>query len=116
MDDLEVLSHWRVGRVESTTVPESGTMNRIVIARTSRGRFVLRESRDTDLERLERTHNLIAFVRGCPRVDGVDEIVLPGDPERRTLEKKLAEGIAFDEKNWGELVKLAAKLGVEVPE
>jgi len=60
--------------------------------------------------------DLIAFVRGCPRVDGVDEIILPGDPERRTLSKKLAEGITFDEKNWGELVKVAAKLGVEVPE
>jgi uncharacterized oxidoreductase len=58
---------------------------------------------------------LIAFVRGCPRVEGVDEIVLPGDPERRTLRNKEAEGITFDEKNWAELVKLAERLGVEAP-
>ncbi|MFH1924613.1 MAG: Ldh family oxidoreductase [Planctomycetota bacterium] len=59
--------------------------------------------------------SLVAFIRGCPRVDGVDEIILPGDPERRALNQKLAEGITFDPKNWAELVKLAAKLGVDVP-
>ena len=64
----------------------------------------------------EETSNLVAFVRGCPRVEGVDEIVLPGDPERRILEKKLAAGITFDDGNWNELVKLAAGWGVDVPE
>ena len=63
----------------------------------------------------EEVSNLIAFVRGCPRVEGVDEIVLPGDPERRTLERKLAEGITLDEGNWRQLVKLAQKLGVDLP-
>ncbi|OHB80514.1 MAG: dehydrogenase [Planctomycetes bacterium RBG_16_64_12] len=59
--------------------------------------------------------SLVAYIRGCPRVDGVDEILLPGDPERRTLKRRLAEGIALDEKNWEQLVNLAAKLGVDVP-
>jgi uncharacterized oxidoreductase len=59
--------------------------------------------------------DLIGFIRGCPRVEGVDDITLPGDPERRALQRKLAEGITFDEKNWGELVKLAGKLGVPAP-
>jgi uncharacterized oxidoreductase len=59
--------------------------------------------------------NLIAFVRGCPRVEGVEEITLPGDPERRTLARKLAEGIVFDGRNWDQLVKLADELGVDVP-
>lgn len=59
--------------------------------------------------------SLMAFVRGCPRVEGVDEIVLPGDPERRILERKLAEGITLDEGNWEQLAKLARQLGVDVP-
>ncbi|MCH8040847.1 MAG: hypothetical protein IH977_10970, partial [Nitrospinae bacterium] len=29
------------------------------------------------------TSDMIDFVRGCPRIEGVDEITLPGDPERR---------------------------------
>ncbi len=60
--------------------------------------------------------SLMAFVRACPRVEGVDEITLPGDPERRILRQKLAEGITFDEGNWSQLVKLAHELGVDVPE
>ena len=59
--------------------------------------------------------SLIGFVRGCPRIEGVDEILLPGDPERRTLARTTAEGIAFDEGNWAQLTKLAGELGVEVP-
>lgn len=59
--------------------------------------------------------SLLGFVRGCPRVDGCDEITLPGDPERQTLAKKTAEGIAFDDGNWAKLTELAEKLGVEAP-
>ena len=60
--------------------------------------------------------SLIAFVRGCPRVEGVEAITLPGDPERRTLRQKSVEGISFDQGNWSQLVKLAHELGVNVPE
>jgi uncharacterized oxidoreductase len=58
--------------------------------------------------------NLVDFVRGCPRIDGVSEILLPGDPERRALAAR-SSGIPLDEGNWGELVKLAARLNVEAP-
>lgn len=63
----------------------------------------------------EEVSGLLGFVRGCPRAEGVDEIVLPGDPERRTLKEKLAQGIRLDDGNWEQLVKLADKWGVEVP-
>ncbi len=59
---------------------------------------------------------LVDWVRSCPRVDGVDEVIMPGEPERRTLARKRAEGIALDEGNWSQLVKLAEELGVDVPE
>ncbi|MEX2185965.1 MAG: Ldh family oxidoreductase [Pirellulales bacterium] len=55
---------------------------------------------------------LDAFVRGCPRIDGCDEILLPGDPERRVLAERTANGIPVDDGNWNELVKEAARLGV----
>ena len=55
---------------------------------------------------------LCAFVRGCPRVEGVDEIQLPGDPERRLLAERQANGIPLDEGNWAQLTSLAEKLGV----
>lgn len=58
---------------------------------------------------------LVAFMRSCPRIDGVDEIQLPGDPERRTLSQRSKEGVPLEERNWDQLVKLAQKLGVAVP-
>jgi uncharacterized oxidoreductase len=56
--------------------------------------------------------NLCEFVRGCPRIESCEEILLPGDPERRMLQKRLRDGIPLDD---GELVKLAQRLNVPVP-
>jgi hydroxycarboxylate dehydrogenase B len=54
------------------------------------------------------------YVRGVPRIDGVEEIILPGDPERRTLADRQANGIPVDDGNWEALTTLATKLGVAV--
>src|SRR5262249_29085078 len=43
---------------------------------------------------LKQTTDLAAYVRTCPTVPGAT-ITLPGDPERLTKEKRLAEGIAI---------------------
>jgi uncharacterized oxidoreductase len=58
---------------------------------------------------------LADFVRGCPRIDGVKEILLPGDPERRTLQQRTAGGIPLDDGNWRALVDLAGTLSVAAP-
>ncbi len=56
------------------------------------------------------------FVRSCPTIEGVEEILLPGDPERRCLATRTAEGIPLDDGNWQALVKLSQELGVEPPQ
>lgn len=58
---------------------------------------------------------LAAFVRECPRIDGVEEILLPGDPERRTLAARQTGGIPLDDGNWRQLTALADRLGVVPP-
>jgi hydroxycarboxylate dehydrogenase B len=58
---------------------------------------------------------LTAYVRDCPRIEGVKEIQLPGDPERRALAERLAHGIPLDDGNWSQLTALAERLGVPVP-
>lgn len=63
----------------------------------------------------EEVAGLVEFVKACPRIDGVDEILLPGDPERRTLRERQARGIPLDDGNWRALVELATKLGVALP-
>lgn len=59
---------------------------------------------------------LVSYVRSCPRVEGVEEILLPGDPERRLARQRQREGIPLDAENWRALVRLAGELGVPVPE
>lgn len=58
---------------------------------------------------------LLEFVRGCPRIEGVEEILLPGDPERKILARRSAGGIPLDAGNWNKLLELAKKLGVTAP-
>lgn len=58
---------------------------------------------------------LATFVRECPRTEGCQEILLPGDPERRIMARNSAEGITLDAENWNALVKVGEKLGVTAP-
>lgn len=64
---------------------------------------------------LQQVTGLAHNIRECPRAEGVDEILLPGDPERRSKEKRLREGITLDDGTWSQLADLAEKLGVAVP-
>lgn len=63
----------------------------------------------------EEVDQLTDFVKQCPRVDGCEEILLPGDPERRTLARNSEEGITLDAENWNALVRAGEKLGVAAP-
>jgi len=58
---------------------------------------------------------LEAYVRDVPLIDGVNDVTLPGDPERRTLKDRQTNGIPMDEGNWKALVDLAQQLNVPVP-
>ncbi len=58
---------------------------------------------------------LETYVRDVPRIDGVSEVTLPGDPERRTLLERGKSGIPLDAGNWKALTDLAATLNVPVP-
>lgn len=55
---------------------------------------------------------LAEYIKSCPRVGECEEILLPGDPERRLFAKRSTEGIPLDNENWNALVKLGEKLGV----
>ena len=59
---------------------------------------------------------LSRYVRATPKAEGVAAILLPGDPERMTLEFRSVEGIPIEPGHWAKLVELAAALGVNVPD
>jgi uncharacterized oxidoreductase len=64
---------------------------------------------------LREVTGLTGNIRNCPRAEGVNEILLPGDPERRTKAARLKSGITIDDGTWGQLTTLAQKLQVQVP-
>ena len=87
----------------------------------ARGNNVLFLALDPDrfagLDTLVReSSQLSEYVRGCPRAQGVEAILLPGDPERMTMRKREAGGIPLEGAHWARLVDLAEQLGVEAPE
>jgi LDH2 family malate/lactate/ureidoglycolate dehydrogenase len=58
---------------------------------------------------------LAEYVKSCPRIPGCEEIILPGDPERRLDAQRRREGIFLDDENWNALVKLAGQHCVAPP-
>ena len=55
---------------------------------------------------------LVEHVKRTPRQPGVEEMLIPGEPEFRTREKRQAEGIPLDETTWQQLQQLAQDLEV----
>lgn len=55
---------------------------------------------------------LAAQVADTPALPGVERVLMPGEPERMTRARRLAEGVPLAEQTWAELVALANELGV----
>lgn len=53
-----------------------------------------------------------AHIRSSGVAPGFDEILLPGDPERRSAARRTALGIEVDATTWGEIRAAAATLGI----
>ena len=58
---------------------------------------------------------LADLIKGLPRLDGIDEILLPGERSKRTVSKQRATGIPIGAKTWKQLGMLAQSLGVALP-
>jgi hydroxycarboxylate dehydrogenase B len=53
-------------------------------------------------------------VRATPPADGYEEVLLPGDPERRSAAKRTLEGLEIADSTWQSITSAAAELGVSV--
>ena len=71
----------------------------------------------TDLETYKQDVDaLIAQIKDLPRAEGVEEILVPGEPERRTYERRQREGIPLPDGTVHNLIAAAEQLDLEVPE
>lgn len=62
-----------------------------------------------------RIDSMIEQIRALPPISGVDEVLLPGDPESREMQKRLRSGIPIEEKTWERIVRVARRYDIEVP-
>ncbi len=58
---------------------------------------------------------LTDYMKSCPLAPGFDEVLIPGEPERRTRRVREKEGIPVDEGTWTEVVGTANKYKVPLP-
>ena len=56
--------------------------------------------------------DFVAYIKSSRKLPGVDEILIPGEPEYRTMEKRLREGIFVEEETWRQIRELAEKVGL----
>jgi uncharacterized oxidoreductase len=56
---------------------------------------------------------LLGKVKALPAVAG-ERVMVPGEPEKESKERRLKEGIPVPEATWGEIKALCGRLGVEV--
>jgi uncharacterized oxidoreductase len=65
---------------------------------------------------LEEIAALIGYVKSARPRAGFDEVLVPGEPERRRRAERLECGIEVDERTWTEIVGAARMLGVPDPQ
>jgi uncharacterized oxidoreductase len=60
--------------------------------------------------------SLYQQVKAVPPVSGVEEVLIPGEPERRMAARRRVEGIPLAEHTWSQLLQAAAEWSVIAPE
>jgi len=58
---------------------------------------------------------LVDWVKRPPYQEGVDEILVPGEPERRSMAEREANGIPLDDATWEQLTEAGSSVGVATP-
>ncbi len=61
-----------------------------------------------------RVREYVMQIKSSKRAPGVTEIMVPGEPEQKTREKRIREGIPIADEVWKELEQLAKEIGVDL--
>jgi len=78
--------------------------------------MVINVAKMTDITQFKRrVDDLLRSVRESPKAPGYDEIMIPGEPERRMRRKLLSEGIFVEDETWKKIAEICGELKVELP-
>ena len=58
---------------------------------------------------------IVAKIKAVPPARGFDEVLVPGEPELRSAERRRREGIPIPDDTWTVIVATARSFGVAVP-
>ena len=61
-----------------------------------------------------RVKDYVAEIKASKKAPGVQEIMVPGEPEQKAREKRLREGIPIADEVWAELEQVAKELKVDI--
>lgn len=56
----------------------------------------------------------IDYIKSSPTAPGVDEILIPGEPEYRTFSKRLKAGLFVEDETWNQIIECANQLDVDL--
>jgi uncharacterized oxidoreductase len=56
---------------------------------------------------------MLDYIRSTAPAEGVDQVLLPGDPERASMARRLAEGIPLDANSWRQIREAGLSVGLE---
>ena len=56
---------------------------------------------------------LVNDIKLSPTMPGFEEVLLPGEREYKSMEKRDEEGIPIDDISWQEILKTCAELGID---
>lgn len=65
---------------------------------------------------LQESAGLVKRVKDCPTMQGIEEILIPGEPEERALQERTERGIPIEEATWERLKAVARDRQVSVPQ
>jgi L-2-hydroxycarboxylate dehydrogenase (NAD+) len=97
------------GDVVGTLEPVEGfsTKGDFMIAIDPRAFVTMREFR-------AHAKNFVNQIKSSKKAPGVEEIMIPGEPERKIREKRLRDGIPISDEVWRELEQISKELGVNL--
>jgi uncharacterized oxidoreductase len=89
--------------------PEHARMGGLLIQAIDVNAFQPREQYEA------RVRQFLDGIKAAPRAPGVDEILVPGEPEWRSRARRLAEGIALPDAVWQDISNAAERRGIALP-
>ena len=55
------------------------------------------------------------YVKSSPTAEGVEEVLVPGEPEARNRANREKNGIPLQVDTWEHLCRIATELGLQIP-